>query len=42
MPPKAANERSGDKAKMSIMTHHKKTATKIYLSRVRDQVCLPL
>jgi len=34
MPPKAANERSGDKPEMSIMTHHRKAATKIYLSRV--------
>ena len=34
MPPRAANERSEVKPKMSIMTHHRKAATKIYLSRV--------
>ena len=34
MPPKAANEMAGVKPEMSIMTHHRKAATQIYLSRV--------
>jgi hypothetical protein len=34
MRPKAANERSGVKPEMAIMTYHRKAATQIYLSRV--------